>query len=502
MERNALERSSKKLSIVVSLLAMLMVALPQFARAEGPRDDLRAEGGMLSWQPDEMTRALGIYVPNRMKDFDVPGVAIAIVRNGEIVYTGTFGKADKRANIPVTPTTLFKAGAMGESVVAYGALRMVDDKLLFLDAPLSRDLDTPWLNNAKDNAAITLRHVLTHTSGLGDNDAHPSRSADFKPGSGFSFSGSGFRYLQYVMERLGGAPFENVMQAEVFKPLGMEQSHFLVQPDEQLARGYVPLRFLLVLFCLPLVVAFLVTLAAFWAISWFMFQRRLDAPDFIWPVAGATLFAVAVVWWGLGAVPALFVVGVALACILVITFLAGFAYYLLYVVGLARSRDGVITRGKGGREGFVVALAGLIALGGFYPALKWQVPVLRLSVLSGAPLPDAATSLRTTAPDMARFMIAVMDGEKFSRDLREHIFANPVPAGGDLSWSLLTGVQTGGNELTYWSRGSVMGYESLMVMDPKRRSGVIILTNARAGGELAQDVARNVLGYETVWSLP
>jgi len=490
------------LGLVASFLLALVVLLPQMARADGPQKDPRAAGGMLSWKADEMTRALGIYVPNRMKNFDVPGVAVAIVHDGEIVYTGTFGKADKSADVPVTPTTLFEAGALGENLVAYGALRMADDKLLFLDAPLSRDLDTPWLSNDDDNATITLRQVLTHTSGLGDNAAHPSRSADFEPGTGFAFSGNGFLYLQHVMEAVGGASFEEVMRAQVFEPLGLTQSHFLAQSGEQLARGYVPLRFLLMLFGLPFALAFLAVLAAFWAISWFMFQRRLEGPDFIWPLAGAALFAMAVVWWGFGAVTALFVIGVALICIAVILFLAGFAYYLLYVAGLARSRDGVITRGGGGREGLIVALAGLIALGGFYPALKWSVPVLRMSALRGEPRPDAATSLRTTAPDMARFMIALMDGQKLSRDMRARLFAEPVTAGPDLYWSLVTGMRRDGDVVTYWSRGSVMGFESLMVMDPRRRAGVVILTNARAGGELAQDVARNVLGLEAVWSLP
>src|SRR3546814_14795697 len=77
---------------------------------------------------------------------------------------------------------------------------MVRDKLLFLDAPLSRDLPAPWLSDKKDDARVTLRQVLTHRSGLGDNIAHPSRVTSFEPGSRFSPSGVGFLYLQHVME--------------------------------------------------------------------------------------------------------------------------------------------------------------------------------------------------------------------------------------------------------------------------------------------------------------
>ncbi|MDO8290888.1 MAG: serine hydrolase domain-containing protein [Parvibaculum sp.] len=484
-------------------MSLTVLALPQVVQADDPKvRDPRAEGGMLAWPQDEMSRALGIYVPNRMKQFDVPGVAIAIVADGKIVYAGTFGKADKSAAIPVTPSTLFEAGALGQSVVAFGALRMADDKLLFLDAPLSRDLNEPWLSDDEDNAAITLRHVLTHTSGLGDNVAHPSRSSDFSPGSAFSHSGIGFLYLQHVMEVVGNASFEQLMQSLVFQPLGLTQSHFLPQPDEQLAQGYVPLHFLLLVLCLPFALAFLAMLAAFWAISWFMFQRRLEGADFLWPLLGAGFFASAIVWWGFGFATAAFVVGVTLLCVLVIALLAGFAYYLLYIAGLARAREGIITRGGGAKESLIVVLAGVIALGGFYPALNWSIPVLRLSHLRSDPVSDAAASFRTTAPDMGRFMIALLEREKLSRDMSLRLFADPVPAGDDLYWSLVAGMRRDRTQETQWARGSVMGFESLMVMDVKRRAGVVVLTNSRSGAELAQDIARNVLGVEAVWSLP
>lgn len=182
--------------------------------------------------------------------------------------------------------------------------------------------------------------------------------------------------------------------------------------------------------------------------------------------------------------------------------LAGFAYYLLYIVGLARARDGIITRGGAGGEWIIVVLAGAIALGGFSPALKWSIPVAQFESLRGVPVANAAVSFRTTAPDMAQLMKALMGEAPLSRIMRGKLYADPVPAGGPFYWSLVSGMRRDGPRETYWMRGSVLGSESLMVMDPARRSGVVILTNARSGGELAQDIARNVLGMEAVWSLP
>lgn len=494
-------QTGRRAAVAVAAFFLLSVFLPpQVAHAE----DSRASGGMLAWPEADMARALGIFVPERMKVLRVPGVSLAVVADGQIIYSGTFGKADKGASTPVTPFTLFEAGELGETVAAYGALSMVRDKLLFLDAPLSRDLPAPWLSDKKDDARVTLRQVLTHRSGLGDNIAHPSRVTSFEPGSRFSHSGVGFLYLQHVMEVVANAPFEKLMETRVFKPLDMRASGYMFSPDTraQLAQGYVPLRFPLTLFYLPFAIAFALILSAVWGISRFMLQRRLDPVDFFWPIFGGFGFAIAVVWWGLGVAHAAFVVGLALFCALILAMLASFAYYLLYVVGLARARDGVISRGRGSKEGIIVALSGLIALAAFLPALNWAVPAMRLAILSGEERANVAVSYHTTAQDMARFMVEIMGGAHLGDELHSRMLSERVPVEGPVFWSLGPGIRAGDAGETLWSRGSTMGFESLMVMDPSRRAGVVVLTNSREGGELAQDVARNVLGLEAVWSLP
>jgi len=492
---------SSTLRLLASLLSLFVLCVgvaPAYAESSP------TAGGMLSWPQDEMTQALQIFVPNRMQKFNVPGLTLAVVADGKIVYTGTFGKADRGTKRPVTPSTLFDGGELGETVAAYAAMGMVDDKLLFLDAPLSRDLDTPWLSDADDSAKITLREVLTHRSGLGDNVAHPSPSTRFAPGTRFSHSGVGFLYLQHVMEVLTQEPFDALMQTRVFKPVGMESSGYLDTPDVQarLARGYVSLSFLLKVFYLPFAIAFVIILAAVWLISWFLLQRRLDAIDFLWPLVGASVFAVAVVWWGLGFASAVFVVGASLLCALIVGLLGGMTYYLLYIVGLARRRDGIISRGRGNREGMVGFLAIGVALVGFLPALNWSIPVLRLDALRGAPQASVATSFHTTATDMAHFMIEVMDGHQLDGRMKARMLGERVVVGGPFYWSLFSGVRADGAHETFWTRGSAMGFESLMVMDPSRNAGVVVLTNSRSGGELVQDIARNIFGVEAVWSLP
>ncbi|MFZ3033869.1 MAG: serine hydrolase domain-containing protein [Parvibaculum sp.] len=496
-------RIARPLFVWMFVFATMGVAL-SFSSPVAHAEDPRAAGGMLAWPQGEMATALQIFVPNRMQKFNVPGLALAVVSDGKIVYAGTFGKADRGTKTPVTPSTLFDAGELGETVAAYAAMGMVDDKLLFLDAPLSRDLETSWLTDADDSAKITLREVLTHGSGLGDNVAHPSHSTRIAPGTRFSHSGVGFLYLQHVMEALTHEPFDVLMQDRVFKPIGMEASGYLATPQTQAqsARGYVSLSFLLKVFYLPFAIAFILILVTLWLVSWFLLQRRLDPIDVLWPLFGASVFAVAIVWWGLGFASAVFVVGGALLCALVVGLLGGIAYYLLYVVGLARARDGIISRGGGNREGMVGLIAIVVALVGFLPALYWSIPVMRLDGLRGAPRANVATSFHTTASDMARFMIEVLNGDQLGDRMKSRMLSERVAVGGPFYWSLFSGVRVDENHETFWTRGSALGFESLMVMDPSRDAGVVVLTNSRAGGELAQDIARNILGVEAVWSLP
>lgn len=489
------------LAAVFFLAAVFL--MPQAARAADPRPaDPRAEGGMLSWPRADMVRALGIFVPERMKELDVPGVGIAVVADGEIVYSGTFGKADKREEMPVSPSTRFEAGELGEAVAAYAAISMVRDKLLFLDAPLSRDLPKPWLRDAGDNARVTLRQVLTHTSGLGDNAAHPSHVTSFEPGSRFRHSGVGFLYLQHAMEVVSGQSFEEAMSQRAFKPLGMDTSSYLPGEEEHapLARGYVPVGFLLTSFYLPFAISFIVIVGLLWALSRFTLQRRVEPADMIWPAAGGLFFAVGMVWWGLGVGAAFFVIGIAVFYALGVSALGAFFYYLAYVAGIARSRDGFIDRGRGRPESIVIAGAFVLALLASMPVFNHMLrvpvwPFLRESV-------SAASSFRTTAPDMARFMIEIMDGRQMGPKMQARMLNERVPVEGPYFWCLGLGLRQDRDHETLWTRGSATGFESLMVMDPSRRAGVVVLTNSREGAALAQDVARNVLGIEAVWSLP
>lgn len=463
---------------------------------------------MLTWPHEEMARALGIFVPEQMRESNVPGVSIAIVSDGVVNYAATFGKAERSSDAPVTPATLFEAGEIGETVASYAALGLVRDKLLFLDAPLSHELRTPWLDNAEDDRLVTLRQVLTHTSGLPDNVAHPSRSTRFTPGTRFSQSGVGYLYLQNVMEVAVGKPFADVMAERVFAPFGMEASGYAFSADDRtyLARGYVPLSFPVLVFYLPFAISSFFVLGIVWGIARFALQRRVEPADLLWPLTAGLVFAVSIVWYGLGFAQAAFIIATAVGYALAVGLLGALIYYVFYVVGIVSSRDGVISRGRDTSDvtAFLYSLALAFAIS--LLCFDWLLGVPRFRLLDRDDGSNAARSFHTNAADMARFMIGFMEAKEIGSAMRVRMLAERVEIGPPFAWGLGIGIRQGvssetPNE-TLWARGSAMGFESLMVMDPSRRAGIIVLTNSREGGGLAQEVARNVLGLEGNWAVP
>jgi CubicO group peptidase (beta-lactamase class C family) len=107
------------------------------------------------------------FIPEYMRQEDIPGVAIALIRDGEVVWTEGFGVTNALTRQPVTAETLFEVASNSKVVTAYIALRMVDQGLLSLDEPLNAYLPEPWLPPSEYRDAITLRHVSLTLQDLG-----------------------------------------------------------------------------------------------------------------------------------------------------------------------------------------------------------------------------------------------------------------------------------------------------------------------------------------------
>ena len=187
--------------------------------------------------------ALDTEIARWMRMASVPGLSIALVRRDGGAATlkgdgvrragGTGAAADTQeiSAAAVTPDTVFEAASLTKPVFAYVVLRLAAEGALDLDRPLGAYVPLP---NASDERAkaITARHVLSHSGGWrnwrGGQDV--TLTADFTPGSRFSYSGEGYFFLQRVVERVTNRGLLALVRERVFEPLGMRSSGFLWTP--------------------------------------------------------------------------------------------------------------------------------------------------------------------------------------------------------------------------------------------------------------------------------
>jgi CubicO group peptidase (beta-lactamase class C family) len=171
-------------------------------------------------------------VSRLMKEHHVPGVSIAVVDNRRIAWSKSYGLKDTHTSEIVTDQTLFEACSMSKPVLAYLAMKLVDNKTLDLDKPLWGYLPESFVSTGDYGKRITARMVLSHTAGFpnwrkGEEETGGPLPIYFLPGTKFSYSGEGFYYLQRVIEKLTREPLEVHAKVALFGPLGLEHTSFV-----------------------------------------------------------------------------------------------------------------------------------------------------------------------------------------------------------------------------------------------------------------------------------
>lgn len=178
-----------------------------------------------------------------MSEGDVPGLSIALIRDGKIFWHKDFGVKNIETKEPVDESAVFEAASLSKPVFAYAVLKLVDDRKLDLDTPLVKYLSEPYLKTDERANLITARMVLSHTTGF-PNEASPQSPLKiyFQPGEHFSYSGEGFLYLQKVVERITNLPLDEFMKRAVFESFGMTSSSYVWQEkyEKLKANGHTP----------------------------------------------------------------------------------------------------------------------------------------------------------------------------------------------------------------------------------------------------------------------
>jgi len=203
---------------------------------------------------DDATQALETKLAARLPA-DGPGVAVLVARDGKVLFDHAYGLADRDKQTPATPETRFRIGSVTKQFTAAAILRLAQDDRLSIDDPLAK-----YFPSYPGGGKITLRHLLTHTSGLHNYTAHPDflmrvtqpiapadlvawfqdDPPDFAPGAEFRYSNTNYVLLGQIAEKVAGIPLGDYWQKQFFTPLGMTATGIWrnASPPEHAAQGY------------------------------------------------------------------------------------------------------------------------------------------------------------------------------------------------------------------------------------------------------------------------
>lgn len=186
------------------------------------------------------------FLEEQMKILEVPGVSLAIINEGAVVYHLTKGYADIENKKKVTGKSIFEGASLSKPLFAYFIMGFVEEGKLNLDKPLYEYLPYPDIAADQRYKKITARMVLTHTSGFPNwRTDHEGGNLfiSFEPGSAFQYSGEGYQYLAKVLIKIldtDDAGLEEVYQDRVARPLGLKYTKYLQDSKnmKNKAQGY------------------------------------------------------------------------------------------------------------------------------------------------------------------------------------------------------------------------------------------------------------------------
>ncbi|PZD92959.1 hypothetical protein DNH61_25500 [Paenibacillus sambharensis] len=207
--------------------------------------------------------------PNNLEDYmaakldraRIPGMAAVIIKDNHIERKLHYGYADKEAGVKVDEDTIFQIASVSKTVTAAAVMKLEEQGVMKLDDAINDYLPEPILHPVYPETPITFRMLLSHTSGIKDNqevykslytihegggdspvtleqlvreyfrqdgrwyDAEQNFTPD-EPGTAFAYSNVGYGLLGYLIEQLAGMSFDQYTQKQIFEPLGMEDTYW------------------------------------------------------------------------------------------------------------------------------------------------------------------------------------------------------------------------------------------------------------------------------------
>jgi CubicO group peptidase (beta-lactamase class C family) len=186
------------------------------------------------------------YIHSRMRGMHIPGLSLAVVRHGQVVKASGYGVANLELNSPATPQTVYEIGSMTKQFTATAIMMLVEENKLHLEDSITR-----YFPEAPESwRPITIRHLLSHTSGIQNHVAVPGYLGAFKtnllmestpgreellrmffklplefqPGETWSYDNTGYYLLGLLVEKVSGKSFWHFLDERIFRPLDMKHT--------------------------------------------------------------------------------------------------------------------------------------------------------------------------------------------------------------------------------------------------------------------------------------
>jgi CubicO group peptidase (beta-lactamase class C family) len=238
-----------KLRWIAAVALVLCAFYSSFAESAGHNSpalspSIPVDDSVLSSQVDAAVEA-------QRKAQEIPGLSLAVCRNGKVIKASGYGLANVELDVPVTPETIFQTGSVGKQFTSMAVMMLVEEGKISLDEKLIKYIpESPaaW----KD---VTIRQLLTHTSGIADYggeeetmgkgvinfrkdyteeqlvQAFAKMPMDFAPGEKWSYSNTGYVLLGIVIHRVSGKFYGDLLQERIFRRLGMTSTRIISEAD-------------------------------------------------------------------------------------------------------------------------------------------------------------------------------------------------------------------------------------------------------------------------------
>ena len=231
-----------KLIVGAALIVIFIGVLYQnFGEQGGAVDSAEmAQNSQSSAVGSELEQEISAFLTELYPD-DEPGISVILAKGDEILYRNGHGMANLEHNISISPEMVFRLGSLTKQMTTASIMMLAEEGLLQVDDPITQYFP----NYPTHGYTITLRHLMTHTSGIIDFlaieefpeiekeditamdviDFFKNQPMNFAPGEAYSYTNSGYVMLGAIIEQLTGQSYEDFVQERIFTPLGMDNTY-------------------------------------------------------------------------------------------------------------------------------------------------------------------------------------------------------------------------------------------------------------------------------------